>query len=185
MDARNGPKRYLGLGLITAAVYVASAKLGLTLAFVAQQVTVVWPPKGIALAAVLLLGFRIWPFIFLGVHREHHHEHAAADIHRHRERQYSGSPHCGMASPEICWIRSLFAEKFDELKPDIVLLDIGLPRINGYEVAKRLRANAPKLKLIALTGYGGKAERDRTLQAGFDDHLVKPVDFQVLERLLQ
>src|SRR5678815_911422 len=66
MDVRNGPKRYLGLGLITAAVYVASAKLGLTLAFVAQQVTVVWPPTGIALAAVLLLGFRIWPFIFLG-----------------------------------------------------------------------------------------------------------------------
>ena len=60
------PKRFLSLGLFTAAVYVASAKLGLTLAFVAQQVTVVWPPTGIALAAVLLVGYRSWPFTALG-----------------------------------------------------------------------------------------------------------------------
>ncbi len=58
--------QYIGLGLITAAVYVAGAKLGLRLAFVAEQVTVVWPPTGIAFAAVLLLGFRIWPYIALG-----------------------------------------------------------------------------------------------------------------------
>src|SRR5262245_7353006 len=55
-----------GLTLLTAAVYVAAAKLGLTLAFVAEQVTVVWPPTGIALSAVLVFGYRIWPGIALG-----------------------------------------------------------------------------------------------------------------------
>src|ERR1041384_5805402 len=58
--------QYIGLGLATTAVYVAAAKLGLTLAFVAQQVTVVWPATGIALSAVLLFGYRISPFIALG-----------------------------------------------------------------------------------------------------------------------
>src|SRR5689334_16498339 len=55
----------LGLSVLTI-VYLAGAKLGLTLAFVAQQVTVVWPPTGIALCAVLLLGYRVWPAIALG-----------------------------------------------------------------------------------------------------------------------
>src|SRR5262252_1736523 len=58
--------RYVALGLMTAATYVSSAKLGLTLAFIAEQVTVVWPPTGIALSAVLLLGYRIWPAITIG-----------------------------------------------------------------------------------------------------------------------
>ena len=94
------PKRFLALGLLTAAAYVASAKLGLTLAFVAQQVTVVWPPTGIALAAVLLVGYRSWPFTALGA-------------------------------------------------------------------------------------FVANITRDRTLQAGFNEHLIKPVDFEVLERLLR
>src|SRR5215831_16142517 len=58
--------RYVALGLMTAATYVSSAKLGLTLAFIAEQVTVVWPPTGIALSAALLLGYRIWPAITIG-----------------------------------------------------------------------------------------------------------------------
>ena len=58
--------QYAGLGLGTTVVYAASAKMGLTLAFVAEQVTVVWPATGIALCAVLLFGYRIWPFIALG-----------------------------------------------------------------------------------------------------------------------
>src|SRR5437867_9728850 len=58
--------KYVGVALITAAVYVVGAKTGLTLAFVAEQVTVVWPPTGIALCAVLLFGYRIWPAIALG-----------------------------------------------------------------------------------------------------------------------
>src|SRR4029434_5288270 len=75
-------------------------------------------------------------------------------------------------------------QKFGEVKPGIVLLDIGLPRISGYEVAERLRAGNPQLRLIALTGYGTNTDRERALHAGFDDHLVKPVDFGALERML-
>src|SRR6058998_3434904 len=52
--------------LLTALLYLGAAKLGLSLAFVAEQVTVVWPPTGIALAAILLLGWRVWPGIALG-----------------------------------------------------------------------------------------------------------------------
>ena len=75
-------------------------------------------------------------------------------------------------------------EIFNAVKPNVVLLDIGLPKLNGYEVAERLRAENPKLKLIALTGYGARADRERTLQVGFDLHLVKPVDVAVLRKLL-
>lgn len=77
-------------------------------------------------------------------------------------------------------------DQFERLKPAIVLLDIGLPGISGFEVAKRIRTN-PKneaLKIIALTGYGSDSDRERSKAAGFDHHLVKPVDFGVLEQLL-
>jgi PAS domain S-box-containing protein len=68
--------------------------------------------------------------------------------------------------------------------PDAVLLDIGLPLIDGYEVARRLRADAglAHTRLIALTGYGQTSDREHTRRAGFDDHLVKPVS---LPQLLQ
>jgi CheY-like chemotaxis protein len=71
--------------------------------------------------------------------------------------------------------------------PAIVLLDIGLPVMDGYEVARRLRATSGtrRLRLIALTGYGQDADRQRSLDAGFDYHLVKPVDLEVLEKLLK
>ena len=68
--------------------------------------------------------------------------------------------------------------------PEIVLLDIGLPGIDGYEVARRLRASALPVKIIALTGYGQLEDRERTEAAGFDAHLLKPVDFAALTRLL-
>lgn len=63
------------------------------------------------------------------------------------------------------------------LKPDIVFLDIGLPVMDGYEVARRLRQQAGELapRLVALTGYGQAEDLKRSRQAGFDDHLVKPV----------
>lgn len=70
--------------------------------------------------------------------------------------------------------------------PDIVLLDIGLPGMNGYEVARQLRSE-PRLDacvLVALTGWGSDADRQRAQQAGFDHHLTKPVDFKELESLL-
>jgi signal transduction histidine kinase/DNA-binding response OmpR family regulator len=64
-----------------------------------------------------------------------------------------------------------------EIEPDVVLLDIGLPGMNGYEVAKQLRAipSIEKALLIAVTGYGQDSDRQRTHEAGFDHHLVKPV----------
>jgi CheY-like chemotaxis protein len=66
------------------------------------------------------------------------------------------------------------------------MLDIGLPQLDGYEVAKRLRA-APELTsvlLIALTGYGQPEDRIRTREAGFDLHLVKPVDLDEIKRVI-
>jgi signal transduction histidine kinase/ActR/RegA family two-component response regulator len=67
--------------------------------------------------------------------------------------------------------------------PDVVLLDIGLPGLDGYEVARRIRglAGAERVVLIALTGYGRDEDRARTQAAGFDLHLVKPVDPDALE----
>lgn len=70
-------------------------------------------------------------------------------------------------------------------RPDVVLLDIGLPGMDGYEVAQRLRDEGSEaMRLIALTGYGQDNDRRRSLSAGFDDHLVKPVDLDVLSELL-
>jgi CheY-like chemotaxis protein len=70
--------------------------------------------------------------------------------------------------------------------PDCVLVDIGLPGIDGYEVAKRLRSHDHNgMLLVALTGYGQSEDRRRSEQAGFDHHLVKPVSQEVLEDLLR
>ncbi|HET7217516.1 MAG TPA: response regulator [Vicinamibacterales bacterium] len=77
-------------------------------------------------------------------------------------------------------------EKAVTLRPYLSFVDIGLPGIDGYEVARRLRA-APEtqaLTLVALTGYGLPAQREKALAAGFDVHLVKPVDPELLARLL-
>jgi CheY-like chemotaxis protein len=73
-----------------------------------------------------------------------------------------------------------------EFHPVIVLLDIGLPEMDGYEVARRLRQQ-PQTKdawLIAMTGYGQDTDRSRSQEAGFDHHLVKPVDAEELEQLI-
>jgi CheY-like chemotaxis protein len=70
--------------------------------------------------------------------------------------------------------------------PDVVLLDIGLPVMDGYEVAKRLREQKDlnATLIVALTGYGQESDRLRALESGFDDHLVKPVDPLVVQSLL-
>ena len=69
--------------------------------------------------------------------------------------------------------------------PDLVLIDIGLPGLDGYAVARRLRtALGHRVTLVALTGYGQSEDRRRTSDAGFDAHLVKPVDPDVLSRAL-
>ncbi|WP_374586430.1 response regulator [Pseudoduganella sp.] len=71
-------------------------------------------------------------------------------------------------------------------RPDIALVDIGLPGIDGYEVARRMRANPDThhIKLIALTGYGLADDQRRVMEAGFDMHLVKPVDVDQLLRAI-
>ena len=70
--------------------------------------------------------------------------------------------------------------------PDVALLDIGLPVMDGYELAGRLRAECgPTLVLIAITGYGQPADRARSVVAGFDHHLVKPIDLERLKEILR
>jgi two-component system CheB/CheR fusion protein len=70
--------------------------------------------------------------------------------------------------------------------PDLVLLDLGMPGMSGYEVARRLRADTALTgtALVALTGYGSDEDRRATREAGFDGHLVKPIDFHALEQIL-
>jgi CheY-like chemotaxis protein len=65
----------------------------------------------------------------------------------------------------------------DTLKPDVALIDVGLPRLDGYEVAERIRRLAgPSIRLVAVTGYGGEEDRARASAAGFDLYLLKPAD---------
>lgn len=70
-------------------------------------------------------------------------------------------------------------------KPDVALVDIGLPELDGYQVARQLRdALGPKIRLIAMTGYGQAHDSQRAKTAGFDHHLIKPVDPDELQQLL-
>jgi signal transduction histidine kinase len=69
-------------------------------------------------------------------------------------------------------------------KPDVMLLDIGLPEMDGYEVAQRVRAAGSTVRLVALTGYGQAADMQRTLAAGFEAHLVKPLDLVALGKVV-
>jgi CheY-like chemotaxis protein len=73
-----------------------------------------------------------------------------------------------------------------EFGPEVILLDIGLPGMNGYEVARRLRESddGKSLVLIAMTGYGQREDRARTREAGFDHHLIKPVEVATIQDLL-
>jgi two-component system, sensor histidine kinase len=72
-----------------------------------------------------------------------------------------------------------------QIKPDVVLLDIGLPDINGYEVARRLRAipGVPRFTLVAVTGYGQPADSDVFRSAGFDEYFSKPMHFSKLKSI--
>ena len=74
----------------------------------------------------------------------------------------------------------------ESMLPDLVLLDIGLPGLNGYEVAYRIREQpwGKSIHLVALTGWGQEEDRRRSAAAGIDRHLVKPLDPAVLDRLL-
>ena len=71
-------------------------------------------------------------------------------------------------------------------RPDVALIDVGLPGMSGYDVARAIRGSLPEgeIRLIAVTGYGQPSDRELALQAGFDTHLLKPISPSVLERLL-
>ena len=71
-------------------------------------------------------------------------------------------------------------------QPEVALIDIGLPVMNGYELARAIRASASnvRLKLVAITGYGQPDDRKRALESGFDAHMLKPIDPQVLQATL-
>ena len=76
-------------------------------------------------------------------------------------------------------------EKAVTFRADVILLDIGMPRLNGYEAARRIRGqHQDGLKLVALTGWGQEDDRRRSGEVGFDAHLVKPVDLAALTQLL-
>jgi two-component system CheB/CheR fusion protein len=78
-------------------------------------------------------------------------------------------------------------QAIESCRPHLALVDIGLPDAPGYEVAKRVRAD-PNLQdtwLVALTGYGQPSDVARARDAGFDEHMVKPLDLERLDRLLE
>jgi CheY-like chemotaxis protein len=74
-----------------------------------------------------------------------------------------------------------------EFRPDVVVLDIAMPRLNGYEAARKIRAQpwGKQMVLIALTGWGQQQDRRRTQEAGFDAHLTKPVNYDAIMDLLK
>ena len=85
--------------------------------------------------------------------------------------------HVANSGPEALRLLATFT-------PDAALLDIGLPVMDGYELAAALRGKLPKIRLIALTGYGAPNDRQRTREAGFDAHLTKPVSLATLTETL-
>lgn len=77
-------------------------------------------------------------------------------------------------------------EEAERLKPELVILDIGMPGMDGYETARKLRElpGLGNVGLVALSGWGQETDRERSAAAGFTAHLVKPVDFKQLNALL-
>ena len=72
--------------------------------------------------------------------------------------------------------------------PDVALIDIGLPVMDGYALAERLRqswSGGKPVRMVAVTGYGLERDRERSARTGFTDHLVKPIELAVLDRLLK
>ncbi len=71
-------------------------------------------------------------------------------------------------------------------RPDVILMDIGLPKLNGYDAARQIRGQqrGKSVVLVAVTGWGQDEDRRKTAEAGFDGHLIKPVDLRQLTELL-
>ena len=76
-------------------------------------------------------------------------------------------------------------EAADEFNPAVALLDIGLPKLSGYDIARHVRARrGDEVLLVAITGWGQEEDRRRSREAGFDHHFTKPADFGVLLELI-
>ena len=74
----------------------------------------------------------------------------------------------------------------EAFRPDLILMDIGMPKVNGYEACRRVREQpwGATVVLVALTGWGQDDDRRKSAEAGFDHHLVKPIAFAALTKLL-
>ncbi|MEJ2619422.1 MAG: response regulator, partial [Candidatus Thiodiazotropha sp.] len=77
-------------------------------------------------------------------------------------------------------------ETAERLRPEAILLDVGLPKIDGYEACRRIRQKpwADRVLIVALTGWGQEEDRRKSQQAGFDHHLVKPINLSAINQLL-
>lgn len=78
-------------------------------------------------------------------------------------------------------------EQTCEFRPDVIFMDLGMPRVDGVEAARRIRSlpQGQNIRIIALTGWGQEADRQRTRSAGMDDHIVKPVSPEALQTILR
>jgi len=76
-------------------------------------------------------------------------------------------------------------EMLESQTPEIIFSDISMPGMTGYELAQRLRErdDMASVKIVAMTGYGQGTDRERAIESGFDDHIVKPVDIDVLRKI--
>jgi CheY-like chemotaxis protein/two-component sensor histidine kinase len=83
-----------------------------------------------------------------------------------------------------CYEGPAAIERAKSFRPQVIILDIGLPEMNGYEVARRLRQTLPDVKLIALTGWSAEENSTHAREAGFDHYMVKPVQLAELQKLL-
>jgi CheY-like chemotaxis protein len=90
--------------------------------------------------------------------------------------------HCNVATAYDGYEAVLAVEK---AMPDMIVMDLGMPSMDGYEAARRIRrkAGSKDVLMIALTGWGQHDARQRTIDAGFDHHLIKPVDFDDIKQL--
>lgn len=91
----------------------------------------------------------------------------------------------GASETETATSGRMALERMQEFQPDIVLLDIGLPEMDGYAVARTIRSRREfdHVLLVALTGYGQEEDRRKSQEAGFDEHIVKPPALEALRQL--
>jgi len=107
------------------------------------------------------------------------------------EAEFDGMPQSAIASGQVDLVLPLSEipaalARFAQVRPDVILMDLGMPKLDGYDAAGRIRGEpwGRDITLIALTGWSQERDRQRTREAGFDHHLVKPVDIEGLQRLL-